>query len=119
MRNFLLALAGAWALSGSPAATAQTETPPEALVNTQVLIGLIGPMSIVPGAISRDAAQFAVERINRQGLRINGKNVTLKLFIADDKNDVNLAAIDARAAVAAGVVGVIGHLTTDASMAAA
>lgn len=87
--------------------------------NQIVLIGVIGPMSMPRGQSSRDAAQMAVDRINKQGLRINGKNVTLKLFVADDKNDLNLAVIAARAAITAGVVGVIGHLTTDASIATA
>lgn len=87
--------------------------------NRTVLIGVIGPMSMPRGQSSRDAAQMAVDRINSQGLRVNGKNVTLKLFVADDKNDLNLAVIAARAAIAAGVVGVIGHLTTDASIATA
>lgn len=37
----------------------------------------------------------------------------------DDKNDPNLAILSAHAAVAAGVIAVIGHLNTDASIAAA
>ncbi|WP_081768914.1 branched-chain amino acid ABC transporter substrate-binding protein [Herbaspirillum sp. RV1423] len=84
-----------------------------------VTVGVVAPLSMVPGQSMRDAVQFALERINHQGLRIDGKNVTLKMFLADDKNDPNLAVLSARAAVAAGVVGVIGHLSTDASIAAA
>jgi len=98
----------------SPCAQAQTRDG-----NQTVLIGVIAPMSISRGQSTRDAAQFAVDRINSQGLRVNGKNITLQLFVADDKNDLNLSAISARAAVTAGVVGMIGHYTTDTSIATA
>jgi len=98
----------------SPCVQAQTRDSSQT-----VLIGVIGPMAMPRGQSSHDAAQMAVDRINSQGLRVNGKNITLRLFVADDKNDLNLAAIAARSAVAAGVVGVIGHLTTDTSIATA
>ena len=84
-----------------------------------VLIGVAGPMTIPRGESTRDAAQFAVDRINSQGLRVNGKRITLKLLLVDDKNDLNLAVLGARAIVASGAVGVIGHFTTDASIATA
>jgi len=84
--------------------------------NQTVLIGVIGPMSTPRGQSMRDAAQFAIDHINQQGLQIHGKSIALKLLVIDDKNDSNLAAIGAHAAVASGVVGVIGHLTSEASM---
>lgn len=84
-----------------------------------VLIGVIGPMTLSRGQSSRDAAQFAVDEANKQNIRIGGKKTQFKLFIADDKNDVNIAVLTARSAVAAGVVGMVGHYSTDASIAAA
>jgi branched-chain amino acid transport system substrate-binding protein len=84
-----------------------------------VLIGLIGSMKISRGQSSRDAAQLAIDEANKRGIKINGKTTYFKLFVADDKSDVNLSPITARAVLAAGVVAVIGHLTTDASIAAA
>jgi branched-chain amino acid transport system substrate-binding protein len=82
-----------------------------------VLIGVLGPMTFHRGKNMRDAAQFAVDRVNQQGLQINGKNIRLELFVVDDKNELNLSVLAAHAAVAAGVIGVIGPLTTDASVA--
>lgn len=114
-RTFLIR----WAVAVCAVMTTTANAAAADATSQTVLIGVIGPMTIPRGESTRDAAQFAVDRINAQGLRIGDKNVQLKLFLADDKNDLNLAVINARAAVAAGVVGVIGHLTTDASIAAA
>lgn len=115
LRTFLIR----WAVAVCAVMTTTANAAAADAISQTVLIGVIGPMTIPRGESTRDAAQFAVDRINAQGLRIGDKNVQLKLFLADDKNDLNLAVINARAAVAAGVVGVIGHLTTDASIAAA
>jgi len=108
-----------WGVAAGTVMAATTEAAPVEAISQTVLIGVIGPLTIPRGESTRDAAQFAVDRINAQGLRIGDKDVRLKLFLADDNNDLNLAVINARAAVAAGVVGVVGHLTTDASIAAA
>lgn len=83
-----------------------------------VLIGVAGPSEMPRGNNTRDAVEFAIGQANARGLKINGRRIVLQSFVADDKNDVNLAVIAARAMVAAGVVGVVGHLTTDASIAA-
>jgi branched-chain amino acid transport system substrate-binding protein len=110
----LLFCAAVFAVMATTANAAPAEEPTQT-----VLIGVVGPLTIPRGESTRDAAQFAVDRINAQGLRIGDRNTRLRLFLADDKNDLNLAVISARAAVAAGVIGVVGHLTTDASIAAA
>lgn len=83
------------------------------------VIAVVGPATQARGKSTIDGVQFAVNQINQHGLRINGKAVTLKVLVIDDKNDPNLAVIGARAAVSAGVIGVVGHLTSDASIAAA
>jgi branched-chain amino acid transport system substrate-binding protein len=83
------------------------------------VIGVVGPATQARGQSTIDGVQFAVNQINQHGLHIKGKRITLKVLVIDDKNDLNLAVIGARAAVSAGVVGVVGHLTTDASIAAA
>ncbi|MFL9879202.1 branched-chain amino acid ABC transporter substrate-binding protein [Herbaspirillum rhizosphaerae] len=115
MRNFSRRVsASIGILLALPLMTAQAQEPSQI-----VLIGLIGSMKLVRGQTAHDAAQLAIDEANKSDIRIGGKLTRFKLFVADDKNDVNIAAITARAAVAAGVVGVIGHLTTDASIAAA
>ena len=83
-----------------------------------VLSGVAGPLLQPRGLGTLHGVQFAINRINQDGLQINGQHVTLKLLEIDDKNDLNFARIGARNAVNAGVIGVIGHLTTDTSIAA-
>lgn len=84
-----------------------------------VLIGYIAAMTQSRGQSLHDAAQFAVNEANKLDIRIGGKLTRFKLFVADDRNDPKLAVLSARAAVAAGVVGMVGHYSTDASIAAA
>lgn len=84
---------------------------------TQIaLIGLAMPLSTPRGKALRDAALQGVEDANRRDISVDGKRVLFKLFEVDDKNDNNLAALAAQAMVKAGVIGVVGHLSTDASL---
>lgn len=80
-----------------------------------VLIGL--PTTF--GTATHDAAQLAIEAANKQNLRIQGEKIVFKVLLSDDKNDPNLAVLVARSMVAAGVTAVIGHRTTDTSVAVA
>ena len=68
---------------------------------------------------ARDGAQMAVDEANQRKLQISGRPVVFKLVVADDQSDVNFARVTARSFVASGAVGVIGHNTTDTSVAAA
>ena len=108
----ILAVAVLAVLTIQPAQAQETAT-------QTVLIGYIAAMAQSRGQSLHDAAQFAVDEANKLDLRIAGKRTRFKLFVADDKNDPKLAVISARAAVAAGVVGMVGHYSTDASIAAA
>lgn len=76
------------------------------------------PLQAPCGLGTLHGVQFAISRINQEGLQVNGQRVTLKLLEIDDKNDLNFARIGAHNAVNARVVGVIGHLTTDTSITA-
>ncbi|WP_081768913.1 branched-chain amino acid ABC transporter substrate-binding protein [Herbaspirillum sp. RV1423] len=80
------------------------------------LIGLAMPLATPRGQTLRDAVQQGIDDANKRNLVINGKRTVFKLFAVDDKNDNNLAALSARAMVNAGVIGVVGHLSTDASL---
>lgn len=80
------------------------------------LIGLAMPLTTPRGKALRDAVQQGIDDANKRNLVINGKRTVFKLFAVDDKNDDNLAALAARSMVNARVIGVIGHLSTDASL---
>lgn len=84
-----------------------------------VLIGFPWEVNVSRRKSALDAAQLAVDDANKKNIRIKGEKVFFKLFVADDKNSPNMAILAAHAMVAAGVVGVVGHLTTDTSIAAA
>ena len=96
--------------SASPLHVAAEET-----VHT-ALIGLATPLATPRGQALRDAVQQGIDDANKRNLVINGRRTVFKLFAVDDKNDNNLAALAARSMVNAGVIGVIGHLSTDASL---
>lgn len=68
---------------------------------------------------ARDGAQLAVDDANRRNIQIAGKSVTFKLMVVDDQSDVNFARITANSFVSMGVIGVIGHNSTDTSVATA
>ncbi|MFJ9449439.1 MULTISPECIES: branched-chain amino acid ABC transporter substrate-binding protein [unclassified Herbaspirillum] len=88
-----------------------------------VLIGFaggLGKRSLSNLSFSaRDGAQMAVDDANQRNLVIGGKRVFFKLLVSDDQSDVNFARVVAKSFVTAGVVGVVGHVTTDTSIAAA
>jgi len=97
------------------AAAAPLHVIAEETVHT-ALIGLATPLATPRGQALRDAVQQGIDDANKRNLVINGRRTVFKLFAVDDKNDNNLAALAARSMVNAGVIGVIGHLSTDASL---
>lgn len=68
---------------------------------------------------ARDGAQMAVDDANQRNIVIAGRRVVFKLLLTDDQSDANFARITAKSFVAAGIVGVIGHIGTASSVAAA
>ncbi|WP_255517128.1 branched-chain amino acid ABC transporter substrate-binding protein [Herbaspirillum sp. SJZ099] len=88
-----------------------------AQADTQVaLIGLAMPLSTPRGQALRDAALQGIEDANKRNIVVDGKKIVFKLFEVDDKNDNNHAALGAQTMVNAQVIGVVGHLSTDASL---
>ncbi len=67
---------------------------------------------------SRDGALQAIEEANQRGIMIGGKLTRFSLRLADDQSEPNFARITANALIAAKVAAVIGHDTTDTSVAA-
>lgn len=79
---------------------------------------LSGPLKDL-GQDMVDGTQMAIDDINKEGLKINGKLVKLELVTADDKADEKAGEAAAKHLVEAGVVAVIGHLNSGVSMKAA
>jgi len=72
---------------------------------------LTGPDSYL-GKDNENGARLAVEEINRQGLTINGKAITLELLGEDDAGDPKLGTQVAQKLVDSKVVAVVGHLNS-------
>lgn len=87
-----------------------------------VKIGHVAPtsgwMSIV-GIESENAARLAIEQLNARGTQIGGHSVRFELVSADDVGTAARAQAAAQAMVAARVSGVIGHLNSGPTLAAA
>ena len=84
-----------------------------------VRIGQVSPLTGPQAHLGRDndnGARLALEEINAQGLTIGGKKVRLELKSEDDGADPKTATTVAQKLVDEGVVGVIGHLNSGATI---
>ncbi len=87
-----------------------------------IKIGVAQPMSGGLAALGKDLAngvQMAIDELNKQGFKVNGKIVTLEMVAVDDKANAEEGKKVAQVLVDAGVVAVIGHLNSGVSIAAA
>ncbi len=84
--------------------------------DSPIRIGLAGPLADSVGAPMKRAAELAVEEINLSG-GIAGRR--LELVALDDFNDPDSARRVATALEGAGVVAVVGHVSSAATLAAA
>ncbi|AKJ28241.1 branched-chain amino acid ABC transporter substrate-binding protein [Caldimonas brevitalea] len=87
-----------------------------------VKIGVAQPLSGPLAALGQDmlrGVELAVNDLNRQGLKIDGKPVKLEVVAVDDKADAETGKAAARQLAAAKVSAVVGHLNSGVSMAAA
>ena len=87
--------------------------------STIVRIGQVSPLTGPQAHLGRDndnGARLAVDEINTQGLTIGGKKITLELKSEDDGADPKTATTVAQKLVDEGVVGVIGHLNSGATI---
>jgi len=110
--------AGVFAVFLLPLATHAQSSPAQT-----ILIGFAGGLGKKTQSnlsySARDGAQMAVDDANQRKLLIGGRPAFFKLLVADDQSDANFARVAAKSFVASGVAGVIGHNTTDTSVAAA
>ena len=103
-------------LLGSLALAACNRTP------DTIKIGVAQPLSGGLGALGKDltnGVQLAINELNKEGFKLNGKLVTLEMVAMDDKANADEGVKVAQQLVDAGVVAVIGHLNSGVSIAAA
>jgi branched-chain amino acid transport system substrate-binding protein len=87
-----------------------------------VKIGHVGPLTGAIAHLGKDnenGARLAVEEINKAGLVIDGKKVTLELVAEDDAGDPKTGTAVAQKLVDNKVVAVVGHLNSGVSIPAA
>ncbi len=87
-----------------------------------VKIGHVGPLTGAIAHLGKDnenGARLAVEEINKAGLMIDGKKVTLELVAEDDAGDPKTGTAVAQKLVDNKVVAVVGHLNSGVSIPAA
>jgi branched-chain amino acid transport system substrate-binding protein len=87
-----------------------------------IKIGVAQPLTGNLAALGQDllnGVNLAVEELNKEGLKINGKSVTFEVVAMDDRANAETGKDVARQLVDAGVVAVIGHLNSGVSIAAA
>jgi branched-chain amino acid transport system substrate-binding protein len=87
-----------------------------------VKIGVAQPLSGPLAALGKDmknGVQLAVDEINAEGFKLDGKPVRLEVVALDDKASADEGKKVAQALVDAGVVAVVGHLNSGVSIAAA
>ncbi len=87
-----------------------------------IKIGVAQPLSGNLGGLGKDmqnGVQLAIDEINKKGFTFDGKSAKFELVSGDDKAQSDEAVKVAQQLADSGVVAVIGHLTSDASIKAA
>ena len=107
LRVLAVVLASAWLFGCSKKETATSGV----VIKIGNVAPLTGPDSYL-GKDNENGARLAVEEINRQGLTINGKAITLELLGEDDAGDPKLGTQVAQKLVDSKVVAVVGHLNS-------
>lgn len=90
-----------------------------ALADQVVKIGYAGPLtgSIAHlGKDAKDGVQLAIDEANAAGITLGGQKVRFELVSEDDAADPKTAVSVAQKLVDAGVSGVVGHLTSGATL---
>ena len=109
--------APAAAASGTAAPAATTSATPAA--ELVVKIGHVGATSGAVAHLGKDnenGARMAVEELNAAGVKIGEKTARFELMAEDDAADPKQATAAAQKLVDANVNGVVGHLTSGATL---
>lgn len=115
-RRGALGLMAVGALASATLLTGCDSTP------SVIKIGVAQPLTGNLAALGKDllnGVQLAVEELNKEGVKINGKTVTFEVVAVDDRANAETGKEVAKQLVDAGVVAVIGHLNSGVSIAAA
>lgn len=87
-----------------------------------IKIGVAQPLSGDLAGLGKDmlnGVQLAVNELNKQGFKVNGNPAQFEIVALDDKAQEDEAKKVAQQLVESGVVAVVGHLTSGASISAA
>ena len=125
---FSIALAVGMGLSGcgdkttsttETTTTTTTTTTQAAPESTVIKIGQSSPLTGPQAHIGKDndnAVRLAIDEINASKPTIGGKPVTFEVMSEDDQADPKTATIVAQRMIDAGIVGVVGHLNSGATI---
>jgi len=84
-----------------------------------IKIGSVSPLTGPQAHVGKDnenGARLAVDEINKAGLTLGGKKLQIDLIAEDDQADPKAATTVAQKLVDDGIVGVIGHLNSGATI---
>jgi branched-chain amino acid transport system substrate-binding protein len=108
--SLLTALIGATLLTGCSKSSTDSN-----IVKIGSASPLTGPQAHL-GKDNENGARLAVDEINAAGLTLDGKKVKIDLIAEDDQADPKAATTVAQKLVDEGIVGVIGHLNSGATI---
>ncbi len=112
----------AWVVAAAVLVAGCGDKPQQNGDNQVVLIGQASPLTGPQAHLGKDnenGARMALDEINAAGLTLGGKKVVLDMRSEDDAADPKTATTVAQKLVDEGVVGVIGHLNSGATIPAA
>lgn len=113
-----LGLAACGKKEEAPPSPAQAPAPPPAQ-EVVAKIGLAAPLTGPQAHIGQDiknGAQLAIDDLNARGVEIGGKRVKFELVAEDDEANPTKATTVAQKLVDSGVVAVVGHFNSGASI---
>src|SRR3569832_471595 len=109
----------AWVMAAAVLVAGCGDKPQQNGDSQVVLIGQASPLTGPQAHLGKDnenGARMALDEINAAGLTLGGKKVVLEMRSEDDAADPKTATTVAQKLVDEGVVGVIGHLDSGATI---